>query len=478
MTGALPDDRDLVKPSQEQVHLLALDLYATAPMPDKRLNKRAVAVFSALAQNPTDSIPQAMGNWADTKGAYRFLENKRIKPHHIHNAHRSKTARDAKGLDSVLVIQDSTSLSFPKALATEGLGPITSKTTPGLMVHSALVATRDGGVIGLAWQQVWAREGKHTESKSHRRALPIEEKESFKWLLAVRETHRTLDEISDSQPPRQIHVCDREADIHEFFEETQTHGDGAVVRSSQNRCATDENGEMGRAWEHLAQMPVQGVIEVELPKRLNRSARTAKLELRSVTVKLQPASSCQPGRQPLTANLVEAREIEFGADVSEPLLWRLVTTEPVATFEAVREVVRIYTKRWLIEEMHLVLKSGCKMEELRLRTAERIEILLAFYCPVAVLLMQLRHLSRTEPETPCTRVIDNTTWRVLYAAIHRERAPAQMPPPTIRQAVLWIGRLGGHLGRKGDGMPGLRTLWRGWRDLSNCVSIARPLGLC
>ena len=155
----------------------------------------------------------------------------------------------------------------------------------------------------------------------------------------------------------------------------------------------------------------------------------------------------------------------------------MLTTEPAATFHEAWTVVGHYSHRWLIEEMHLILKSGCRIEEVRFHTAQRIEKALALYGPVAILILQLRELSRLEPQAPCTRVLDEPTWRVLYAARHRRPAPKAMPPPTIKQAVLWIGRLGGHLGRKGDGMPGVRVLWRGWRDLCMLTSLAQDLGL-
>ncbi len=153
--------------------------------------------------------------------------------------------------------------------------------------------------------------------------------------------------------------------------------------------------------------------------------------------------------------------------------WRLWTTERVDDLETALWVIEIYRMRWQIEEVHLVLKSGCKVEELQFETAERTTKVVTLYSPVAVRIVQLRTRARTEPESPCTVVLEQEEWHVLYAAIRKQPPPPETDPPTLRQAVLWIGRLGGHLNRKGDGMPGVRTLWRGWRDLQLMIPIYR-----
>ena len=454
-------------------------------MPDKRLNACAVRMAVRLAEAPTDPLTQSCASFAEIKASYRLLENERLVPEHLRRAMRQKGARDAQGRAAILCIQDTTTLSFPRSPATEGLGPITNNTTPGLHVHTALAVGLEGKPIGILSQQVWARPWEEEKpTPAERKRLPIEEKESYKWIVGMVESRRAMGEANPAGP-RPIHVFDREGDVYEVFEDVLENGDGCVIRSTQNRRAADivrtavgahavGDDHLAGAHDLVAARPCLGSIQVTVERNGERKGRVAHVEIRSVALELRSACPYHK-RAPLAIRLVEAREVGAPASVKEPILWRLLTTEPCATFDEARAVVAIYTHRWLIEEVHLVLKSGCRIQDVRLRKVRRIELLLAMYSAVAVFLLQLREWSRLEPEAPCTEVLDPETWPVLYAAVNGYAAPPELATPTIRQAVLWIGRLGGHVGRKGDGMPGIRVLWRGWRDLSRFVAVARSL---
>jgi hypothetical protein len=466
----------LHRPAQTAVQAWALDLYGSADMPDKRLNASAVRTVVRLAEAPTDPLTQSCADFAEVKASYRLLENERMAPEHLRRAMRQKGARDAQGRPVILLIGDTSAFSFPSSPATEGLGPITSNTTPGLLVHSVLAAGLDGKPIGILSQQVWARPWEDEKvTPSERKSLPIEEKESYKWIVGMAEARQAVAEANPAgRRPRLIQVFDREGDIYEVFADVTQHEEGCVIRSTQNRRSAGEEDNLGGAHDLVAASPLLGSIEVTVERNGERKGRVAHVEIRSIALVLHPACPYHK-RAPLAIRMVEAREVDAPSGVKEPILWRLLTTEPCATFDEARAVVAIYTHRWLIEEVHLILKSGCRIQDVRLRKARRIELLLAMYSAVAVFLLQLREWSRLEPEAPCTEVLDPETWPVLYAAVHGYAAPPEHPTPTIRQAVLWIGRLGGHLGRKGDGMPGIRVLWRGWRDLARFVAVMRSL---
>jgi hypothetical protein len=180
---------------------------------------------------------------------------------------------------------------------------------------------------------------------------------------------------------------------------------------------------------------------------------------------LNPNKDNHPKRRPIALTLVEAFEPDPPGK-TEPLHWLLWTTESVHHFDDALHILRLYTLRWKIEEFFYVLKQGCKIEKLQFETADRLAKVLALYAPVAMRILYSRDLARIIPDAPCTILLDEVEWRVLWAKIHKKLPPESEKTPSLKQTVLWIGRLGGHLNRKSDGMPGSKTLWRGFRDLA------------
>ena len=226
--------------------------------------------------------------------------------------------------------------------------------------------------------------------------------------------------------------------------------------------------ELNHAFDAVAASPLRATHVLEVPAKQGVKKRRARLELR--TVKLTITSCSQyPGRQPITWSLVEARESTPPEGV-EALRWLLWTTEPAATPAEIIEILRCYKLRWTIEDFHLTLKSGCQIEELRLETAERLTKAICLYSAVALRILALRNLARQQPNAPCDILLERDQWHALYSHFHGKRPTATTKTPTIQEVVRWIGRLGGHLNRKRDGMPGVRTLWRGWRDLAILVA--------
>jgi hypothetical protein len=142
----------------------------------------------------------------------------------------------------------------------------------------------------------------------------------------------------------------------------------------------------------------------------------------------------------------------------------LLTTLTVNSFEDAVRCIRWYTYRWLIERYHYVLKSGCRIEQLQLETADRIKKALATYAIVAWRLLWLIYSSREHPDIPCAPVLEIHEWQSLYCHVHATSIPPTTPP-SLQQAVLWIAKLGGFLARQHDGNPGVKTIWRGWQRL-------------
>jgi hypothetical protein len=453
-------------------HLDHSDLWASriaahADLPDERLNTRLSAILATLAAKPADSFPQAAEACGQAKAMYRFFANKRFGRDDLLQPVADATTDSLPGLTTVLAVQDSTSLNFSTLKTTAGLGPLNdSPHARGLHLHTTLALRDDGVPLGILGQSYWARTpGKRTAPE--RRQLPIEDKESRKWLDGIEAAENALDALPAEQRPRLIHVMDREGDIHEVLERIANSPHYAIIRAAQNRSV---DGPVNKAYAAIALVPALGTVVIDVPRQNHQPQpltpqRQATLELRTVTLTVTPDRHKFPHRRPVTWTLVEAREINAPAGV-EPLHWRLWTNLAADTFAAILVVLRYYGLRWRVEDFHLSLKSGCRIEKLELESAERLIKAAILYSAVAVRVIALRDLARITPEAPCTTLLSACEWQALWVRFSKQKLTKNTAPPSLKQAVLWIGRLGGHLGRKRDGMPGVRTLWRGLRDLT------------
>jgi len=448
--------------------------FMTLELPDVRLKKRSHRILQALAQRPQDSLNQVHGTWGEAKGAYRLIENERISLPSLQKPICDATAECCKGLDRIIAVQDTTTFSFDSARNAKGLGTVNdSQKSRGMFFHPVLALREDGLPLGLLDQQHWCRSDIVEHKAKDRTKRPIEEKESSKWLRGIDSSNKILKTRQpEGQIPKLVHVFDREGDVHEVFERITEHQNGAVIRSSHNRRVETTNGTIGYAHELVRKARLLGTTIIDVPRKHGESKRTAELEIRSINVVLSPRKSKHPKRCPIPLTLVEAFETNPPPD-SSPLHWLLWTTEAVESIIDALDIVRIYMLRWKIEEFFLTLKQGCRIEKLQFETADRLAKTLAFYTPVAARILKCRDLARLNPDAPCTNILSRTEWHALWLKIHKKRPGKNLIPPTIKEAVLWIGRLGGHLNRKSDGMPGVRTLWLGFRDLALMAEMLR-----
>jgi hypothetical protein len=452
----------------ESVDHWAARLAAQADFPDERLNTRYGLILETLATKPLDSFPQAFAKPSQVQAVYRFLDNRRLDSDDFLQPLVDTTLDTCRGQRAILAIQDSSSANYASLLHTQGLGKLNDSDALGLHLHTTIAVGLDGIVRGLLHQSFWSRPPDAPPVAEDRKDKPIAAKESYKWLEGIEAAEAAIANLPEAERPRLIHVFDREGDIHEILERISASPHGAVIRVAQTeRMLAEPHGPVDAA---IHQAPRRGTQVVELPARHGVRARRATLELRSIEVVIQPNRQKHPHRQAVTWTLVEAQEVNAPAGV-EPLRWLLWTTEPAATREQIAEVLRYYRLRWLIEDFHLTLKSGCQIENLRLETADRLCKAILMYSAIALRIVALRDLARQRPQDPCTTLLNDDQWRALYGYIHDRAATADTPIPTIKEAVQWIARLGGHLGRKnGQRQPGVRVLWRGWRDLTILVA--------
>jgi len=368
----------------------------------------------------------------------------------------------------VLCVGDTTFLDHGQiAVKREGYGPI-GKGGNGLILHSALaIDPQQGQPLGLLWQKLWNREPKPKPpadetplQKKQRRALarkvarqrPFEAKESYRWVEAL----QTVDKQVGAST-RVIHVFDREGDITEVLEQVrQIESTGVVVRAAHDR-SIDSSSE--RLWAKLEAQPIQFYQHIELPKTDTQAARTAKVAVRFCQVSLRTPYRFD-NRDPLQVYAVYACEVEC-PDGAIPLSWMLLTTEVVTTVEMATTILRWYSYRWRVEDYHKILKSGTQVERYRL-AADGMKTLLGFLSVIAVELLQLTYLHRTQPEASVELVLNPTQIAVL-----KTKSSKRPQVLTIAWAMESVARLGGYLEHRRQTPIGIQVLWRGWLKLQD-----------
>jgi hypothetical protein len=449
----------------------AVEEFGEVKLKDDRLNQRCQKLADTLGQQPMAPINQACEDWADSKAAYRFFDNPKVTPSELLSPHSQHTVERLKGHKVVLAVQDTTFFNFTHHPATQGLGEIGTKghNQRGFGLHSTLAVTSGGQPLGVLTQAFVERlldEPAHTPSEL--RKLPIEDKESYRWLQAFDKTIKLTPE-----GVQVVTVCDREADIYEMFVMAAERQASLLVRADDNRCLQDD--QVKHLWPQVAQQPVQGELNVLITGNDKRKERQATVSIRYCTVRLRPP--WRPEQKKLPAVQLQAilvREEHPPENLAalgdhEPIEWMLLTNTPVTTFTEAVQVVAWYCCRWQIEVFHKIIKSGCRVENSLLQTAKRLQNYIALMCVVAWRLHWLTYINRTAPDLPCTHILTTVEWQALYMRMHKTSAfPKALP--TVRQAVRWIAQLGGFLGRKSDGEPGITAIWRGWQRLQDLAA--------
>lgn len=444
----------------------AADEFATVALNDPRLNHRCQVLAGVLEQQPTMPINQACDDWAATKAAYRLMANPKVTSDRLLAPHRQRTLERLKAHPVVLAVQDTTFFNYTAHPQTDGLGEIGNKEQHqrGFGMHTTLALTPDGVPLGRLTQAFFTRPiGEATHTPNELRKLPIEEKESYRWLEAFEQTIALT--------PDTVHlvtVCDREADIYEMFVLATDRQASLLVRASADRCLAEEK--VKHLWAKIERQKRVGELTVEITGNQNRPARQATVSIRFGQVTLKPPA--RPPSHPLspvTLTAILVREEHPPAAVDEPIEWLLLTTTTVSTFQEAVRVVGWYCCRWQIEVFHKILKSGCKVEACQLQTASRLQNYIALMGVVAWRLHWLTYINRYAPNQPCTVVLTTPEWQALYLRIHKTTVfPKKLP--TVRQVLRWIAQLGGFLGRKSDGEPGITVIWRGWQRLQDMAA--------
>lgn len=433
--------------------------FADVDLRDVRSTRRLIHSAAKIAAHPEKPFNQVF-DWNELRGFYRVCNQETATLPAIQGPHWQHTRAEMAKHPLVLILHDTTALDFTNHTALEGTGPIGDGGGRGFLQHNSLaVLPEPRQVLGLAYQQWHVR--KEAPKNEHTSKRKRRTRESVLWLRGIE---------APGRPPegcRWVDVGDRGADIYEAMVAAQAQGHDFLFRLTQNRQAWEdaEHEQWTKLRDHARSLASQGDDRVEIPSRGGRAGRVAEVQLAAAPVWIPaPSGTRQRFAQPVIAAwVVRIWEAHPPAGV-EGLEWILLTSAPTHTPDDLRERRDWYACRWMVEVFHNIEKNGCSEEDRRFETAERMAACLAILSLVAVRIFQLRTALTSVPDAPAEQVASADEIQVVRRAIKHGRGRF-----SVRDFVRGVASLGGFLGRKGDGEPGVQTLWRGYQRLQDLL---------
>ena len=449
--------------------------FGDAPVGDGRLSKRLVSVAESKAENPGSAFTSvAHGDPAAVKGYYRFIDmpdDSAVTMENILKPHRERTVRRMLAQQTVLCIQDGTDLNYTNLDQCEGLGVVgtnqTGAKSRGLHLHSTLAVAPNGVPLGVIRAKCTAPQPRSPKDNRLASAIPIEEKKTFCWIEGLRD----IAELATEMPhTRLISVCDREADFFELFDEQLNHpGVELLVRAKHNRNLSE--GPL-KLFETLRAEPVRTQVNVRIPRqsarpkkskqkaRPKRPGRKAKLSVHTKRIELRPPGYLAD-KQPIDIWVIHALE-DKPPRHAKAVEWFLLTTVDASSPEEAVSCLRWYCLRWRIEDWHRVLKSGCAIEEIGHKSAERLRRAIAINLVIAWRIMLMTLLGRETPEQPAEVLFTDIELEVLRA-YSKKKGLKEIS--LLGEATRLVARIGGYMGRTHDPPPGHQLMWEGYRKI-------------
>lgn len=460
----------------------------------KRLEERWANMLRSRWENPQRSFFSSFTSSAQIKGAYRLIESvqARVSFKSLLAPHAQQTQRRMAAESVVLLAQDTTPLSYNGLDQTQGLGSM-GDGGQGLWLHTLYAFRLDRIPLGCSWAHVWARpEESDTDQRNEQ---SVSEKESHRWI----EAYQAAALMAQAMPQTQLVVCgDRESDIFELYDQSQAAPKNLhmLVRAQHDRLL-DEGDKL---WSRLAGLTSGGTMEVKVPRRQKRPARTASLSLKWTAIEVNPPRvALKKSWKPLRLYVVMAQEINPPSGV-EPIQWVLLTDWKIDSLKMAQRMVQWYALRWGIECWHQVLKDVCGVEKRQMKSDLALARALVLDMTVAFRAQLLCRLGKESPNLPANLYYTQEELWVLEA--HKDQLPQWVrsmevnePPPTLPgekpllpapeskkksgstlcllQANLLTAKLAGYWGRKSDGHPGPKTLARGLDILAKLVRFLR-----
>ena len=455
--------------------------FATVDLSDDRLTGRFLDVAKSLAASPEKPIGQACGSKARLKGAYRLFGNENFDVSELLTSHYSETSKRYSGEKTVLVIQDTSQIDYSGHKKTSGIGGLGRENTDSdrsIFFHPALALTTEGTPLGLVSYRSYTRTSPETGDREARRkkrlSKKLSEKESARWIDALEETASNF----DLSKHRVINIADRECDSYAFMVAAMQKGMSFIVRSKGDRNIELPSGTLENIKSALRSQDSQATLTLEVSNNNGTEARTVLAEVKFTTAKLPVpvfASKLDLIERPKVEEISIVLVEEIDSKAKKPVSWLLITDLPISNIKDAIQVVEWYRLRWSIEIYFKILKSGCRIEDCRLQSFDKLNRYIALKAVIAFRIFYLSRVSRANPDIKCTAILPDLEWQALYMRANRtSKLPKE--PPTILEAVTMIARLGGYQARKGDPPPGPIVMWRGWSVLTEALETLKIMG--
>lgn len=429
-------------------------------LPDLRLVNRLEKIACRMMAKPDLSIPKQNNKWKDIKATYRFYDSNKVQFLKLIQPHINQTKKKVAKMGQILAIQDTCFISYSHHPSIEGLSDMGGeKGTKGIILHTALAIDpnkKQPEVIGLLDQYI------------HHRTKKVDKNETYfekqnRWRESkIWEEASQRSSINNSKT-QIIEVMDREGDVFDVMKNCLSLNHDFLIRATHERIlgGLSEN----KLFDFVKTLEPSGVVELDVRKRPKQIPRKALLDVCFSKVKILGPKNRK--NEDIESNVVYVIEKNPPKN-QEPLGWILLTSVDINSFEDACQIIEWYKCRWIIEEYHKGIKSGCKVEERQLKTEGRLENFLGIANIIALRIMKIRDYARNMPQISAKRVIEPLKVDILmrYNDIKKDDI-------TIYEYYREVAKIGGFIGRKSDGEPGWQTLWKGETELSTLVMGAK-----
>ena len=434
---------------------------------DKRLNERFSEIMQTLEATPSGLISKAFIDAKDQKAAYRFFQNERTGYAMMLQAHQQRIKERCKGHEVILAIQDSISVLLHGAKKASGIGNIgdLKREHPGLNIHTSLLVTPQQEILGISDLHTYERQLKGKRTRTDRN-MPALKKETGKWLRAISNTRKHIDFDT-----KLVWIADREGDFWDYFSKLNETREWFVQRVVHKREIEDAEEDY---FTHLKNQPVIGQYSFEIPSKggeHERQKRAVNCEVRTAKITLKKPKQSHKEMRTFQARAIHVVEMEN----NEPLEWFLITNIECESLEEIIQKVQWYQMRWVIEELHRVVKSGCGVEEMRLEDSDRLMKYLLLLFVVGMRILWITKLAKDPESIACTKAFSEEEWKILYIRKYKKK-PEEGFVPTMKEAVRLLAIFGGFYEyNKRD--PGTMTVWRGMRRLRELLDGMESVGI-